>query len=251
MTVPAKSPFKAAISSSVSTVTSANYTITDTDGFDTILVSTGASNRTLTLPAVAANAGRRLLIKKTDSGIGTGTVSPNGGTIDGAASFTLSAQYNRIGIVSNGSNWQVVQDGLLRQTKILGANVQTPTTPYTVLSFNLTPGSTYRVTVSAGWTGVSSTGPIQAIIGLRDSGTAVANTNTTLMVRQTETRVGFFGMQNTNGSFIITMNPAGTGVLTLVWESYELIGAAILLNGTPGTWMTVEQLTNSEVTAAW
>jgi len=240
-----------ASTSGVTTVTNANYTITNTDGFSTILVSTGNTNRTITLPAVASNVGRSLLIKKTDSGTGSVTLTPNGGTIDGAPSFTLSARYNRIGIVSDGSNWNVEQDGLLRQTKILGANVQTPTTPYTVLSFNLTPGSTYRVTVSAGWTGVSSTGPIQAVIGLRDSGTAVANTNTTLMVRQTETRLGFFGMQNTNGSFIITMNPAGTGVLTLVWESYELIGAAILLNGTPGTWMTVEQLTNNEVTTVW
>ena len=109
MTVPTKSPFKAAVSASVTTVSSANYTVTDTDGFDTILVSTGGSDRTITLPAVAANSGRTLLIKKTDAGAGKVTVTPNGGTIDGISTFTLTAQYSKLSIVSDGTNWFIQQ----------------------------------------------------------------------------------------------------------------------------------------------
>jgi hypothetical protein len=109
MTIPTKNPFKAAISSAFSTVTSANYTVTDTDGFDTLLFSTGGSNRTLTLPAVATNAGRRLLIKKIDSGVGTVLIdTPGAETIDGAAQNTLTAQYAMVTLVSDGSNWSVV-----------------------------------------------------------------------------------------------------------------------------------------------
>ena len=107
MTVPTKSPFKAGVFSSVSTVTNASYTITDSDGFDTILVSTGASTRTITLPAVAANSGRSIFIKKIDSGAGIATITPNGGTIDGAASNGLNAQYSFVQIVSDGTNWFV------------------------------------------------------------------------------------------------------------------------------------------------
>ena len=92
---------------SVKTVTSANYTITNTDGLATILVSTSGTNRTITLPAVASSVGRTLTIKKVDSGVGAVTITPNGGTIDGAASFALGVQYNSIGIVSDGTNWSI------------------------------------------------------------------------------------------------------------------------------------------------
>jgi len=113
MTVPTKSPFKAGVFSSVTTVTDANYTITDTDGFSTILVSTGASTRTITLPAVAANAGRRLSIKKIDGGVGNVTITPNGGTIDGIATKTINFIHGVFDLVSDGTNWRVQSSGQL------------------------------------------------------------------------------------------------------------------------------------------
>ena len=55
---------------SLNSVSSAGYTVLDTDGYDVIAVSTGSTNRTVTLPASATNAGRRITFKKTDSGTG-------------------------------------------------------------------------------------------------------------------------------------------------------------------------------------
>ena len=84
-----------------------SYTITTTGAISTVLVTTGNTNRTITLPAVAANTGRSLRIKKTDSGTGTVTIATNGGTIDGAAQNVLTAQYSFVEIVCDGANWNV------------------------------------------------------------------------------------------------------------------------------------------------
>lgn len=90
-------------------VSSADYTITDSDGYDTILMTTGASQRTVTLPAVANNDGRELTIKKVDSGAGTVLVdTPSSETIDGAAQNVINAEGGWIRIRSDGSNWHVV-----------------------------------------------------------------------------------------------------------------------------------------------
>jgi hypothetical protein len=102
--------------SKVKTVSSANYTVTDSDGYDTILVATGSVDRTITLPAVATNAGRTLTIKKTDAGSGVGggagfrvlIDTPGSETIDGAAQNYLSEQYSYVTLVCDGSNWSVI-----------------------------------------------------------------------------------------------------------------------------------------------
>lgn len=92
----------------VTAIASANYTITDTDGFDQILVTTGASQRTINLPAVANNTGRVITIKKVDSGAGTILIdTPGSETIDGAAQNEIIAQYGYVTLVSDGSNWNV------------------------------------------------------------------------------------------------------------------------------------------------
>jgi hypothetical protein len=89
-------------------VASADYTITDTDGYDGILVTTGASDRTITLPAAANNSGRRIFIKKVDSGSGGVAIS---GTIDGGTSNnTIKAQYGFCEVISDGSSWYWLTD---------------------------------------------------------------------------------------------------------------------------------------------
>ena len=87
---------------------SASTTIATTDAISVVLVTTGNTNRTITLPAVAANAGRSLLIKKVDSGTGTVTITPNGGTVDGASTNVINAQYSFAELVSDGINWHVI-----------------------------------------------------------------------------------------------------------------------------------------------
>lgn len=87
---------------------SADYIILDYDGFDLINMTTGASQKTVTLPAVANNAGRTITIKKIDNGAGTVLISVNGGSIQGASSNTLTAQYSYITLKSDGAIWYVV-----------------------------------------------------------------------------------------------------------------------------------------------
>lgn len=49
------------------------------------------------------------IIKKTDSSVNTVTVDPNGSeTIDGAATYVLTLQYQTVTIISDGSNWHII-----------------------------------------------------------------------------------------------------------------------------------------------
>jgi len=66
--------------------------------------------RTLTLPAVAGTAGLWYTIKKTSVNAAAVTIdTPGGETIDGAATnVEVDAQYDVITIVSDGTNWHVV-----------------------------------------------------------------------------------------------------------------------------------------------
>lgn len=86
--------------------TSSNYTVTETDGYEYIDVTTGAGGITITLPAASVSAGRPLTIKKVDSGVGRLTVTRAGSdTIDGLTSVTGKTQYDAIEIFSDGTNW--------------------------------------------------------------------------------------------------------------------------------------------------
>lgn len=87
---------------------SADYTVTTTDGVETILV-TAASNVTITLPAASGSTGRRLTFKKVDSGSGwVAIVRAGSDTIDGAIKNLLHKQYSFVVIVSDGTSWHVI-----------------------------------------------------------------------------------------------------------------------------------------------
>ncbi|MBU2346695.1 MAG: hypothetical protein KJ888_21090 [Gammaproteobacteria bacterium] len=88
---------------------SAAYAITDTDGYRFIDVTTGSSNRTVTLPTASANSGRMLTVTKVDSGTGYVTVDGEGAeTIGGHASLYLTSQYGRVTVYCDGTAWWVV-----------------------------------------------------------------------------------------------------------------------------------------------
>jgi hypothetical protein len=71
-------------------------------------VTTGGSTITCTLPTAVGIPGQTVIVKKIDAGAGTVVVTPTGGqTIDGLATFTLSAQYQYIGMESDGANWSI------------------------------------------------------------------------------------------------------------------------------------------------
>jgi hypothetical protein len=85
----------------------ANYTLTDVDCIVVCDASAGAF--TISLPSAVGIAGRMYTIKKVDSSPNPVTVAPQPDqTIDGAASYALSAQWKYVTVVSDGSNWLVI-----------------------------------------------------------------------------------------------------------------------------------------------
>ena len=90
------------ISAAIRTVSS-NYTAVPSDL--TIQATGGVSGITVTLPAHAA--GQTLKVRKADSGAGAVTVAPASGTINGASTFVLAAQYDSAIFESDGSEWSV------------------------------------------------------------------------------------------------------------------------------------------------
>lgn len=94
---------------STSSGKSADYTVTDTDGFTTILMTTAGTDRTVTLPTAADNTGRVLVIKKVDTGTGKTIVDGEGSeTIDGLTTYSLFYQYDWVRIECDGTGWQVI-----------------------------------------------------------------------------------------------------------------------------------------------
>lgn len=83
-----------------------DLTIADDDFTTFVAVTTGASNRTITLPTLADNLGRRISVVKADSGAGDVVVEGEGAeTVSGAANETLSSQYAKVTVVATSAEW--------------------------------------------------------------------------------------------------------------------------------------------------
>ncbi len=90
----------------IKVVSSANYIVLDGDGYEVVLVTTGASDRTITLPTASANKRRQLTIIKADSGAGKVIIDGEGAeTIDLFTTIELLQQYDLMKIVCDSSNW--------------------------------------------------------------------------------------------------------------------------------------------------
>lgn len=89
---------------SVIQVNGTNQTLTT--GNTVVLVYTGGTNRTITLPA--PTAGKIVHIKKCDATVATVTISAPSGTIDGTASKVLLSQYDSLTIVSDGTDFFII-----------------------------------------------------------------------------------------------------------------------------------------------
>jgi len=90
-------------------VASADYVVLSTDGYSAIEVTTGAADRTITLPARSTNPGRRLIVRKVDSGVGKVIVVRAGSdTINGLTSWTISDQYGAVELRETGAEWAAV-----------------------------------------------------------------------------------------------------------------------------------------------
>ena len=60
---------------------------------------------TITIPVASKMRGRTVTVKRTNNTVHTITVQPASGTIDGAASMTLTTGYQKRHFYSNGSAW--------------------------------------------------------------------------------------------------------------------------------------------------
>lgn len=88
----------------------ADYTVTDTDGVSIIYMTTSTTNRTVTLPTAADNAGRVITCKKVDSASGLLTVDGEGSeTIDGNTTYICPLQGDFVTVQCDGSAWHVIQ----------------------------------------------------------------------------------------------------------------------------------------------
>jgi hypothetical protein len=82
---------------------SANYTAVD---HDYILMNNPSAPVTVTLPA--AVKGAMVCVKKVAAGTNDITISPQSGSIDGAASDTISLQWQSKDYLSDGTNWYLI-----------------------------------------------------------------------------------------------------------------------------------------------
>ncbi len=91
----------------VPTTATATYTMVDSDHLIPCN-ATGAPFPVFLITA-AGREGRRLVVKKLDASANAITVDPKDAeTIDGAASVTLTTQYETVELVSNGTNWEEI-----------------------------------------------------------------------------------------------------------------------------------------------
>ena len=60
------------------------------------------------IPTSSAQEGNTYVIKKIDSSANAVTITPTSRTVDGAASITLTSQYQSLTLVSDGTNWFIV-----------------------------------------------------------------------------------------------------------------------------------------------
>jgi hypothetical protein len=95
------------------TAKTADYTVLDDDNIRTILMTTGGTNRTVTLPTATDNTGRILTIKKIDDidadGTGICTVDGEGSeTIDGLTTRVLISAGDHVTLQCTGTAWVIL-----------------------------------------------------------------------------------------------------------------------------------------------
>lgn len=211
----------------VHSVSSANYTVLDNDGYHVILVTTGSSNRTIGLPTAADNTGRALKIMKADTGTGDVVVDGEASELQSGSNFYLTGQYESVTVVCDGTNWYPIESNLfdviestvargsaVTLTTATDANVTSITVPpgkwdiYSAIGFD--PNGTTDVTLLAG--GVATTSATMPSIG------TLASPSSNEMSMQFSYRDGDAGgtVQTHDHNFaLLPYRAVATGSLTL------------------------------------
>lgn len=109
------SSYSANVQSSILHVNSANYTVLTNDGYRTIRVTTGSSDRTITLPSASANVGRIITIVREDaptSGLPSIIINDATATLVTRIGYRYDNTYNGQGasitLQSDGSVWKTI-----------------------------------------------------------------------------------------------------------------------------------------------
>lgn len=111
-------PFSMPVVTESLSAKSADYTVTDTDGITTVLMTTSSSNKTVTLPTLADNLNRVITLKKADTGTGQAILDGEGSeTIDTATTFILADQNDFVRVQAGSDSWKIIGSGI-------GASVQ-------------------------------------------------------------------------------------------------------------------------------
>jgi hypothetical protein len=131
------------------------------------------------------------------------------------------------------------------EIKTLGVAVQTPVTPYTLFTFNLVAGRKYKVTMNFPMTLFIATGLNRWAFAVKDSGNQVGSQ---FVHYEDLSSAAFVAAGFMSVTKYITMDPVGTGVLTVDWDAYTLAGSGIYVDGT--TEAIVEEITQQE-TSNW
>lgn len=81
----------------------ATYTATTTD----FMIDCTSGTFTVTLPTAVGVAGKQYCVKNSGTGSIT-VVGTSSQTLDGAANFKLTVQYEAVWVISDGANWKVI-----------------------------------------------------------------------------------------------------------------------------------------------
>jgi hypothetical protein len=74
-----------------------------------LLADATTGNIVLDLPPAATNSGALVTVKKLDSSVNTVTVEGNGAeTVEGVANKVLTAQYETLRIMCDGTSWWII-----------------------------------------------------------------------------------------------------------------------------------------------
>ncbi len=121
----------------------ANYTIAETDRDKLVRVdATGGAVTIALLAAATAGDGFQVAIKKTDSSGNAVTLDGNGSeTIDGATTLALSAQYQVAILISDGTNWHVINSSAVQTSSFAADNSTNNGVTNTVTVQHTTSGS--------------------------------------------------------------------------------------------------------------
>jgi hypothetical protein len=88
------------------TAQSTNYTAV---AGDLVLMTTGASDKTVDLPAAASNNGAKIRVKKVDADVGNVIIDGNlAETIDGSTTVTIINQWTSYTLYCDGTEWYII-----------------------------------------------------------------------------------------------------------------------------------------------